>query len=139
MTEYFEIRNAPLPDGEVIALWRRENENHQLVFGVKDVITEEDTRAEEERDENPFGTTDERAIVYCLMNDISEPEFSVRDDICEIPHIISDGVLHHLGVLKWHLKWHEFRSGWNYIKRHGTVYAKTIDLDAPNEEPDRIS
>ena len=133
MTDYFEIRNAPMPDGEVIALWRKENENHQLVFGVKDVVTDEDTRDEKERDENPFGTTDERAIEHYLMKEISEPEFSVRDDICEIPHIVSDGVLHHLGILKWHHQWHEFLGGWKYIKRHGTVYAKIIDLDTPNE------
>ena len=40
-------------------------------------------------------------------------------------------------------QWHEFFGGWRYIKRHGTVYAKTIDLDTPDvvkpdESPDSI-
>lgn len=130
MTVYFAIRNAPAPNGDIVALWRKEDENHQLIFGVKDVVTYEDTRDEDKRDENPFGTTDEQAIQFSLVNVITEPEFSVCDTICEIPHIVSDGGLHHLGVLKWYFKWHEFREGWKYIKRHGTVYAKTIDLDA---------
>jgi hypothetical protein len=130
MTQYFEIRNAMLPNGEVIALWRKEDENIQLIFGVKDVVTDEDTRGKEEKEENPFGTTNEKAIEYYLVHEITEPEFSVRDDICEIPHIASDGVLHHLGILKWQFQWHEFLGGWKYIKRHGTVYAKTIDPDA---------
>lgn len=124
--QYFEIRDEPRPNGNIIAIWQKDEDNHQLIFGTKDVVV----LPEDEDNKRTFGTTDERVIEYDLMHQITEPEFSVHAEISEIPHIVSDGVLHHLGVLKWIHKWHEFGKGWSYIHCHGPVYAKVIDLEA---------
>ena len=126
LPQFFEIRDAPKPNGNIIAIWRKDEDNHQLIFGTKNV----EFPPEDEDDKRTYGASDERAIEYVLMHHITEPEFSVHDAIAEIPHILSDGVLHHLGVLKWHHQWHSFMNGWKYIKCSGTVYAKVIDLEA---------
>jgi hypothetical protein len=125
-TLYFEIYGAPKPNGNVIAIWQKDEDNHQLIFGTKDVKYP----PEAEDDKRTFGSSDERAVECVLMFQITEPEFSVHDKISEIPHIISDGVLHCLGVLKWHHRWHSFTEGWKNIDCVGTVYAKVIDLEA---------
>jgi len=126
LPQYFEIYSAPKPNGSVIAIWRKDEDNHQLIFGTKDVVFP----PEEEDNKRTFGTSDEMAIEFGLMHKINEPEFSIHDEISEIPHIISDGVLHHLGTLKWIHQWHSFTEGWKYIKCSGPVYAKVIDLEA---------
>jgi len=125
MTEYFEIRNAPKKEGgEVIAIWQKDEEKHYMIFGVKDVEYVSDL---EENKKHVHKGDDERLIELELFHKIDEPQFSVLDNIMQIPHIISDNTLHHLGKLHWSHKWHDFLSGWAHIKAHGTVYAKVID------------
>jgi hypothetical protein len=126
LPQFFEIRDAPKPNGNVIAIWRKDEDNHQLIFGTKDVVSP----PEDDDNKRTFGPNDEMVIEHTLMNRITEPEFSVHDEISEIPHIISDGVLHHLGVLEWHHKWHSFTEGWKYIKCNGIVYVRIINLEA---------
>jgi len=147
LPQHFEIRSEPKPNGHIIAIWRKENDNHQLIFGVKDVVTGKKDCTDD--DERTWARDDERAVVHDLLNQITEPEFSVHDEMAEIPHIVSDGVLHHLGVLKWSHEWHAFTTGWHHVERHGRVYAKVVDLEAqdiidklktkPSESSDSVS
>lgn len=125
-TQYFSIRNAP--KGEVIAIWRKEREDHLLIFGTKDTVIVEadcDENAIKSHGDDQF---DSAVIERYLMSLISESEFSVMSEIAQIPHIVSDGVLHHLGILKWQHEWHAWGEGWHCIVKHGTVYAKVIEI-----------
>jgi hypothetical protein len=84
MIQYFAIRNAPPPDGEVIALWKKETPNlHLEVIGKEEWMS---------------------SGINTLITETTEEEFSVMDTICEIPHIQSDGVYHFLGELEFKYK-----------------------------------
>lgn len=118
MTQYFEIRNAPAPDGEVIALWKKESPSYHLeILG------------------------DEAWMSACINKDLiretTEEEFSVMDVICDIPHILSDGVHHFLGELTLvynpdsHRPIVSSRSENKTFKTR--VYALIVDLDSPDQ------
>lgn len=82
MTAYFTIRNAPAPNGTVIALWKKESDSlHLEVLGKEAWMSS--------------------GINETLIAETTEEEFSVMDAICNIPHIQSDGVYHFLGELEF--------------------------------------
>lgn len=81
-TEYFAIRSEPDGRGDVIAIWIKEKESYHLSLGGQD------------GHENSAANAN-------LLQKVTEAEFSVMDDIAEIPHIQSDRVYHFLGLLDW--------------------------------------
>jgi hypothetical protein len=130
-TQHFSIRNAP--KGEVIAIWRKEREDHLLIFGVKDTVIIEADCNDQDLKHHGDDRSDPAVIEGYLMNLINKSEFSVMSEIAQIPHIISDGVLHHLGILTWQHEWHAFVDGWHRIVKRGTVYAKVIEIPEPDD------
>ena len=111
MTQYFVVRNAPEPNGEVIALWKKESPNLHL-----EVIGEEEWMS--------------GGINKTLIAETTEEEFSVMDAICEIPHIQSDEVYHFLGILEFK---YEPKFSFPRVPEGRTVktkvHAVVIDLD----------
>ena len=116
MTQYFEIRNAAAPGGEVIALWKKEKANHHLeIMGAEAWMSV--------------------GINKDLVKETTEEEFSVMDAICEIPHIIPDGVYHFLGELTFvHIEGYSSGPNSNKPETYKTkVYAVVVDLDNPQD------
>jgi hypothetical protein len=132
-TQYFEIRNST--GGDVIAIWRKEKENYLLSFGVKDAVFDEKSAGSHTEDDIRTYCRDRDDAMHVesqLMNKISEYDFSVMDEIAQIPQIISDGVLHHLGILAWGHAWRAWdsvldESTTKSIIKYGTVYVRVVD------------
>jgi len=136
MSKWFEIRNKP-NGGEVIAIWHRDDKDYRLAFGAQDVeypqIHEDDKRT--------FARDEAEGIRGSIVNEVSEAEFSVLSEIADIPQIISNGFLHHLGVLEWEHKLPSFdpRQGTTRIPCTGTVYAKVYTVKPPEKtSPDDL-
>lgn len=139
MSKWFEIRNKP-DKGEVIAIWHRDDDDYRLAFGAQDVIYP----PEMEDDKRTYGREEAIGIKDSIVNEVSEAEFSVLSEIADIPRIISNGFLHHLGVLEWEHKRDPtgFRKFGSFcIPCSGTVYAKVYKIEkigkkVPNEIED---
>ena len=118
--KYFVVRNAPKDQGgEVIAVWRQDKEEYQLSFGVKDV-----TYSTYDQDLiRTYARTPEFAIESTLVHEINEGQFSTLIEIADMPQIISDGVLHHLGKLRWSFK---LVPPEEPIHCEGTVYVRVV-------------
>jgi len=119
MSRWFEIRNVPKPRGEVIAIWEQTDDDHALAFGAVDI--EYPPVDEDDRNRRITGTDNADAIYSYLVHEIGEGEFSVLSEIADIPRIISDGLLHHLGKLSWGVGGTE-----RPIPCVGTVYTKVV-------------
>ena len=121
MSQWFEIRNAPKPNGEVIACWHNEKKEHELSFGVKNLTYVPDN----EDDKRTFGRNDAGVIDGTLVHEITESEFDLLTELADIPRIISDGILNHLGILQWcHTEMSVM--GEDSLTCRGNVYAKVV-------------
>ena len=132
MSKWFEIRNKP-DKGEVIAIWYCEDDDYRLAFGTQDVTYP----PEHEDDKRTYGREDAVGILDTIVNEISEAEFSVLSEFADIPRIISNGFLHHLGVLDWeHRKDPSgFRKYGSFcIPCTGTVYVKVYTIKPPEKK-----
>ena len=132
MSKWFEIRNKP-DKGEVIAIWHSEDDDYRLAFGAQDV----EYPPEHEDNKRTYGREEAIGILDTIVNEISEAEFSVLSEIADIPRIISNGYLHHLGVLQWEHKRDPsgFRKYGSFcIPCTGTVYAKVFSVKVPDEK-----
>ena len=95
---WFAIRNDPKQvDGNVVALWHRLDEDHELAFGAKDVkyIPHDDGY------KRMLSNLHAERIDQQLVEPISSAEADMLKEIGDIPEIISDGNLHYLGKLRW--------------------------------------
>jgi len=134
MSTWFEIRNKP-EKGEVIAIWHCEDDDYRLAFGAQDVKYP----PEMEDDKRTYGREEAIGILDSIVNEVSEAEFSVLSEIADIPQIISNGFLHHLGVLEWEHKRDPegFRKFGSFcIPCTGTVYAKVYTVKPPEKKSD---
>lgn len=132
MSKWYEIRNKP-DKGEVIAIWHCEDDDYRLAFGAQDV----EYPPEHADDKRTYGREEAIGILDTIVNEISEAEFSVLSEIADIPQIISNGFLHHLGVLQWEHKRDPsgFRKYGSFcIPCTGTVYAKVFSVKPPDEK-----
>jgi len=127
MSKWFEIRNAPKPEGIVIAIWHRENKNLRLSHGAKDVVYSS-TDDDDIRTYARWGE-EAKAIQRSLVKEITEADFSVLQEIADIPQIISDGMLHHLGTLSWEYETPGSNTGDKTLGCSGVVYTKVIAID----------
>ena len=124
---WFEIRNDYKPNGIVIAIWHKTNNEYELAFGIQNLSFPPELTDTK----RTYGRNDLDIINRYLVHEISESEFGVLTELADIPQIISDGVLHHLGVLKWHHdeRTDRARSNWNpenSVTCTGNVYAKVV-------------
>ena len=124
MSHWFEIRHEPLPSGRVIAIWHQEDNNLQLAFGVKNLTYPKEL----ENEKRTYGMDDANTIFHLLVHEITEPEFSVHTEIMDIPQIISDGMLHYLGVLNWYHAYRDFGED-SFVHCSGDVYTKVVLKD----------
>lgn len=124
MNRWFEIRNAPNQDGDVIAIWHCDTKGYELAYGTKNLKYSSDNE-DDIRTYARFGMEAE-AIDKSLVRRISEAEFSVLQELADIPQIISDGVLHYLGVLTWSYNSSGSHTGDETLLCTGDVYAKVI-------------
>lgn len=124
MSRWFEIRNAPKPNGIVIAIWHCDTEGLELAYGAKNLKYSSDNE-DDIRTYARHGFEAE-AIDKTLVREVSEAEFSVLQKLADIPQIISDGVLHYLGVLTWSYDSFGSHTGDETLLCTGDVYAKVI-------------
>jgi len=126
--KWFEIRNAPKPVGDVIAIWHQKRAEHELAYGVKDAkyVTNDDSQ-----DARLTRGNDVDIIADTLVFEISSSEYDLCAEIADIPKILSDGKLHFLGVLKWsHSEWSQFLGDddkLNTTTCAGNVYTKVVN------------
>ncbi|KPL07300.1 hypothetical protein AMJ86_04755 [bacterium SM23_57] len=122
MSQWIEIRDAPKPNGKVIAVWHNTKpKTYELAFGVTDLEYPEDL----ENEYRTYASDSASIITRSLVHEISEAEFSVHVEIMEIPQIISDGMLHYLGELQWCYRHHSIVDT-VIIPCSGKVYTKVI-------------
>jgi hypothetical protein len=119
--KWFEIRNAPKPVGDVIAIWHQTRTEHELAFGVRDaeyVANDENSKAVRGDDVDVIADT--------LVFEITSCDYDLLVEIADIPKIISDGKLHFLGVLKWCHSSMGFDDKVDSTTCAGNVYTKVV-------------
>ena len=121
--KWFEIRNAPKPSGDVIAIWHQTRNEHELAFGVRDAqyVTNDDNQ-----DARAIRGDDVDVIADTLVFEISSVDFDLCVEIADIPEIRSDGQLHFLGVLKWCHAEMGLNEHVNTTTCAGNVYTKVV-------------